>query len=92
MDTDIKIKRKMKIFKGLRIIFIMPIVVMTGIAFLTSCFGIDAYIDSFYTGIIAFVLTIIAFMVKYSWIWIVSVIGTLVTSILIRRINKREKI
>lgn len=90
MDTDIK--RKMKIFKGLRILFIMPIGVMTGIAFLASCFGIDAYIDSFYTGIIAFVLTIIAFMVKYSWLWIVSVIGTLVTSILIKRINKSGKI
>lgn len=42
MDTDIKIKRKIKIFKGLRIIFIMPIVVMTGLAFLASWVGINS--------------------------------------------------
>ena len=91
MDTDVKINRKIKILKVLRIIFIAPIVVMVAIAFLTSSFGVDAYIDSFYSGSTAFGLTIIAFMVNFFWIWIISFFGTLVTSILIKRFNTRGK-
>ena len=83
--------RDEKILKIIRIIFILPILIMLCISLVNAFVGVGAYINSSYSGIVAFALTLIAFMVSYWWIWLICIIGTLVSSILLKTINKQSE-
>ncbi len=83
--------RDEKKIKIVRIIFIIPILIMMCISLVNAFVGVGAFINSSYSGITAFALTLIAFMVSYWWIWLICIVGTLLTSILLKIINKQSE-
>ena len=76
--------------KIIRKISIIPFVILLIVAIYNSIAGVNAFINSYYYGIDAFLLTVIAYSVLYWWIGVLCIIIIIVTSVIIcKQQNKR---
>lgn len=90
-------KKSVKILRIIRRVCAVPyvivivIVIVIVLALANSLTGVEAFINSSYLGIDAFLLILIAYAVSYWWIGIFCLIMIIVISIMIYCANKKHK-
>lgn len=82
-------KKSVKRLRIIRRVCAVPYVIVIGLALANSLIGVDAFTNSSYLGIDAFLLMLIAYAVSYWWIGIFCLIMIIVISIIIYCANKK---
>lgn len=82
-------KKGVKILRIIRRLCVVPYVIVIILALVNSLIGVDAFINSSYFGIDAFLLMLIAYAVSYWQIGIFFLIMIIVISIMIYCANKK---
>lgn len=82
-------KKGVKILRIIRRLCVIPYVIVIVLALVNSLIGVDAFINSSYFGIDAFLLILIAYAVSYWQIGIFFLIMIIVISIMIYYANKK---
>lgn len=83
-------KKSVKRLRIVRRVCAVPYVIVIVLALANSLIGVDAFTNSSYLGIDAFLLMLIAYAISYWWIGIFCLIMTIVISIMIYCANKKR--
>lgn len=89
LRKDINDGKSVKRLRIIRRVCAVPYVIVIVLALVNSLIGVDAFINSSYLGIDAFLLMLIAYAVSYWWIGIFCLIMIIVISIMIYCANKK---